>query len=63
MQEFERKKLKSRTIQFNTNVQVSINGKIKESSLKDKPSRIFSKISPLEYHFHLAKAKIRIGQN
>ena len=40
MQEFERKKLKSRTIQFNTNVQVSINGKIKESSLKDKPSRI-----------------------
>ena len=40
MKEFERKKLKSRTIQFNTNVQVSINGKIKESSLKDKPSRI-----------------------
>ena len=40
MQEFERKKLKSRTIQFNMNVQESINGKIKESCLKDKPSRI-----------------------
>ena len=40
MQEFERKKIKSRTIQFNMNVQESINGKIKETCLKDKPSRI-----------------------
>lgn len=40
MQEFERKKIKSRTIQFNNNVQESINGKIKQSCLKDKPSRI-----------------------
>jgi hypothetical protein len=40
MKEFERKNLKSRTIQFNMNVQESINGKIKETCLKDKPSRI-----------------------
>ena len=40
MQEFERKKLKSRTIQFNMNVQESINGEIKETCLKDRPSGI-----------------------
>ena len=40
MQDFERKKLKSRTMHFNMNVQESINGKIKESCLKEKPTRI-----------------------
>ena len=40
MKLFQRKKLKSRTIQFNMNVQESINGIIKETCLKDKPSRI-----------------------
>ena len=40
MQEFERKNLKSRTIQFNMNVQETINGEIKETCLKDRPSGI-----------------------